>query len=164
MAGRSHNIYTQFRPVSGRGSDQEQRRPPLLEEVRSSTEIRLWLPQIQKEIEVCLQRAQDPAQPTYQVADLQRRVRQLQDYYRACRCRLQELDESETSSSSSIPVTITHHVSTTAVAEDLGESLQDDELSHSSQVSSESICGQVVAAAAVAVSGSFERCTESCSD
>nr|XP_054920182.1 uncharacterized protein LOC126518025 isoform X1 [Dermacentor andersoni] len=134
------------------------------EEVRSSTEIRLWLPQIQKEIEVCLQRAQDPAQPTYQVADLQRRVRQLQDYYRACRCRLQELDESETSSSSSIPVTITHHVSTTAVAEDLGESLQDDELSHSSQVSSESICGQVVAAAAVAVSGSFERCTESCSD
>ncbi|XP_037557021.1 uncharacterized protein LOC119433831 isoform X1 [Dermacentor silvarum] len=167
MAGQSRRIYNQFRSVSGQVSSQEQRRPPQLEEVRSSTEIRLWLPQIQEEIEVCLQRAQDPAQSTYQAADFQRRARQLQDYYRACRCRLQELDGSETTSSSDpIPVTVTHHVSTTAVSEGPQESLQDDELSHSSleEVSSESICGQLVAAAAVAVRGSFESCTKSCSD
>ncbi|XP_075738993.1 uncharacterized protein LOC142761673 isoform X4 [Rhipicephalus microplus] len=55
MAGRS--FHSQFRPVLGQGSGQ--RWPPPLEQFQSSTEIRLWLPQIQKEIEVCLQRSQD---------------------------------------------------------------------------------------------------------
>ncbi|KAL3217793.1 hypothetical protein MRX96_032017 [Rhipicephalus microplus] len=111
MAGRS--FHSQFRPVLGQGSGQ--RWPPPLEQFQSSTEIRLWLPQIQKEIEVCLQRSQDSAQPTDKVADFQLRASQLQDYYQACEGRLRELEGEETSSmSDSVLVTVTHHVSVTA--------------------------------------------------
>lgn len=154
MAGQSS--HSQFRPFSGQGN--EQRWPPPLEQFHSSTEIRLWLPQIQKEIEVCLQRSQDSAQPTYQVADWQQRARQLQDYYRACECRLRELDSSDTSSDS-IPVTVTHHVSVTNVAgepKELGD--EPSESSLLSDLSSGSICSQIAS-----ICSSFES-TEPCSD
>ncbi|KAL1445717.1 hypothetical protein MTO96_029035, partial [Rhipicephalus appendiculatus] len=103
------------------------------EQFQSSTEIRLWLPQIQKEIEVCLQRSRDSAQPTYEVANFQRRASQLQDYYQACESRLRELEGTETSSmSDSVPVTVTHHMSVTAVTEEPKE--PDDEASRSSSL------------------------------
>lgn len=155
MAGRS--FYSQFRPELGQ--DNGQRWPPPPEQFQSSTEIRLWLPQIQKEIEVCLQRSRDSAQPTYQVADFQRRASELQDYYQAYESRLRELDGTEASSlSDSLPVTVTHHVSVTAVAEEPKE--PGDETSRSSplsDVSCESICSQLAS-----ICSSFE--TESCND
>ncbi|XP_077500376.1 uncharacterized protein LOC144111110 isoform X2 [Amblyomma americanum] len=98
---------------------QERPRPPQLHEFRSSTEVRLWLPQIQREIALCLQRAQDPSQSTYETAHFQRQAEQLRDYYHACRGRLRELDgqdsDSSQSSSSTVsaPVTVSHHVDVT---------------------------------------------------
>lgn len=67
---------------------------------------------------MCLQRAQDPARPVYEATNFQRQAEQLRDYYRACRCRLQELDgedsdSSHSSSASSDPVTVTHHLDVT---------------------------------------------------
>nr|XP_050036492.1 uncharacterized protein LOC126533271 [Dermacentor andersoni] len=90
------------------------RRPrrPQLDDLNSPSEIRIWLPDIEKEIAFCVRKAKDPCQPDGRAAKYERKAQKLRDYYRLCCSRLREIDvpycediQSSPSATESISVT-----------------------------------------------------------
>lgn len=116
MARRSLEALGRLDPIiiTPAPSREHRRRPrrPQLDDLNSPSEIRLWLPDIQKEMAFCLRRAKDPCQPDHRAAKYERKAQKLRDYYRLCCGRLREIDvpyyediQSSPSATESISVT-----------------------------------------------------------
>lgn len=97
MAGPSRGFYSEYDPIIAAPApsrERHRRRPrrPHLDELNSPSEIRLWLPDLQREIAFCRRQTEDPCQSAQRVAKFQRKLEKLRHYFQECCSKLRELD------------------------------------------------------------------------